>query len=63
MMYYNVPNTIIKIIQDVCTNNFAKIKTEERLSENVPVNQGIGQGYPDSTILFNTCLLYTSRCV
>ena len=48
-----VPNSLINLIQNIYTNNNAKIKTEGNLSESIPINQGIRQGDSLSPLLFN----------
>ena len=44
---------IISLIQDIYTNNYARVKTEGKLEGKIPVNQGIRQGDSLSPLLFN----------
>jgi hypothetical protein len=47
---------IINLIRDIYTNNYARIKIEDKLEGRIPVNQGIRQGDSLSPLLFNTVM-------
>ena len=40
-------------MQEIYTNNYARIKTEGKLERKIPVNQGIRQGDSLGQLLFN----------
>ena len=48
-----VPSSILSLIQDIYTHNYARIKIEGKLEGKIPVNQGIQQGDSLSPLLFN----------
>lgn len=50
---FKIPDGLVNLIQDIYSNNSAKIKTEGKLSASIPVNQGIRQGDSLSPLLFN----------
>lgn len=50
---HDIPRKILRIIQDIYTNNNIRVKTGEKLSSIETINTGVRQGCPMSCILFN----------
>ena len=50
------PIGFINLIQDIYTNNYARIKIEGKLDGRIPVNQRIHQGDSLSPLLFNVVM-------
>jgi len=48
-----IPDTLLKAIVDVYTQNKIMIKFNNKLSKPAEINKGLGQGCPLSPTLFN----------
>lgn len=50
---YNVPDSLICLIQNIYVDNYAKVKIDGKIEGMIPVQQGIRQGDSLSPLLFN----------
>ena len=52
----HIPDTLLKAIVDIYTQNKILIKFNNKLSKPVEINEGVRQGHPLSPTLFNIYL-------